>query len=102
MAEHHAGERPGDKAHGKAAERRHGAEHRVFAGEEQLPEHQGCGEGVDVEIIEFDGGANKGSRRGTTRGGGIALHLRLLGVIVIGRRRRALHGQGKGTLAVRC
>ncbi|MCY1300572.1 hypothetical protein D9M70_501440 [compost metagenome] len=66
VAEHHAGHRPGDEAHSKGAESREGADQGVGTGEEDLAQHQSRGGGVDVEIVEFDCGADEcGSRRAT-------------------------------------
>lgn len=66
MAKHHACHWSGDESDGEGAECRQGAKQRIVAGEEHLTEHKRSRRGVDVEIVELDGGADKcGSRRST-------------------------------------
>ena len=67
MPEHNATQRSREKAHGKGAERGHGAEQFIFGREKQLTEHQRGGGGVDVKVVPLDHGADECGGRGTAR-----------------------------------
>ena len=70
MAEHQRADRPGDKGHGEAGEAEQQLQIGVARRKEQRPEHQRCGGGIDVEIIEFDRRAHEAGGEDAASGGG--------------------------------